>query len=422
MRPLSHNWHPVSNFSRKKIQPPLSVSSAKGSKIHLTSGQIIIDCISSWWCKNLGHSHPRLQKALKNQIEKFEHVIFANCTYDAIEELSCHLSQLHHDKEARVFYSGDGSSSIEIALKLTHHYMKDKYPQRNKFLALSNGYHGETVGAMSVSDTKIYKQSYQSLCFDTDYLDIPYDANPDISRLKNRLENLMPYYSAIIIEPLLQGAGGMLRYSAEVLQEIGSYAQRNDIPIIADEIMTGMGRCGNYLASTIATVSPDIICLSKGLTGGWLPFSATIVSSKFYEYFDGKPFAENFLHSHTYSGNPLGAALALELFAILKNESIFSKTKKLHAELMRIMECGSCWSKPRGLGGVVAIELKVKPNDEENFPALVTKIGIRNGILIRPLGNVLYLMPPLNISKSDLKKVEDGFNVTVKEIEETLIR
>lgn len=421
----NHNWHPTTNQARLNIARPLEVVEAKGSKIKLANNKWLIDCISSWWCKSLGHSHPRLKQALALQADSFEHVIFANCTYDGIEKLSHRLAQLHQDSDAKVFYSGDGSSAVEVALKLTHHYAKDNTPGKTKFIALTNGYHGETIGAMSVSCNPLYKNSYQEMCFATDFITVPYDTDPDLSKLNQQLNALEDCHCAIIVEPLFQGAGGMYGYHPKVLQRLVAFARQRHIAVIADEIMTGMGRCGDYLAMNIANEHADIFCLSKSLTSGWLPFSATVVSEKIYEHFISRQFSESFLHSHTFCGNPLGSALALEVFSIIEEENILKQVVALNKKLSTLMDnvVGryQIFFPPRGLGGVIAIELTTPPRQPEIFPAQVTKIGIKHGILIRPLGSVIYLMPPLNISDKDFIDMSYAFEATIADIHKSLI-
>ena len=276
--------------------PPLEVKKAYGSYLELNDGQVLIDAISSWWCKSLGHAHPELQSALKEQMECFEHVILANTTNAGIVELSEKLTSYFKTLK-KVFYAGDGSSAVEIAIKMSLHSRKiEGKPTKNKFMALENGYHGETVMTLALGDLGIYKEDYSDLFPDTAFIKgIPYvnskndplweDCSEYWPAIETQLENEKDRLSAILFEPILQGAGGMLIYSKDFLRRLREWTKANDVHLIADEIMTGFGRTGNRFACDYPEIEADFVCISKGLTSGWLPLSAVLTSNSTYDLF-----------------------------------------------------------------------------------------------------------------------------------------
>ncbi len=418
---LQHIWHPCSQMKDYESFKPLVVESARGCYLHLANGQKVIDAISSWWCKSLGHGHPRLQKALHEQIEKFEHVILANTTNETIVDLSQRLAKLttHLNK---VSFAGDGSCAIEMAIKMSLHARQILGEQkRNKFIALSNSYHGETCIALAVSDLGLYRQPYESLLPEVNFLQgIPYVSGQDDPlwadcsaywpNIEMQLNQQAEQTTAIIIEPIVQGAGGMKIYSADFLRRLRAWTQQHQIHLIADEIMTGMGRTGTMLACQHAKIEPDFLCLSKGLTAGWLPLSVMLTSDAIYAlFYDDYDKGKSFLHSHTYSGNVLAAAVALETFNILEQEAVLQKTPKLESTLLTLMQelaqCTGYLHNVRGIGAMVAADLCVEKPPQRLGYAIFQE-AVKRGALLRPLGNTLYWFPPLNVELDVLKKLQ----------------
>jgi adenosylmethionine---8-amino-7-oxononanoate aminotransferase len=419
---LMHNWHPCSQMKDYEQFRPLVVNKAYGSYIELNDGRKIIDAISSWWCKSLGHNHPKLKIALKDQLEKFEHVIFANTTHQCIAELSRELCSLMPTLD-KVFYAGDGSCAIETAMKMSLHFRALEGKQnKTKFVALRNGYHGETTGALSVSDLGIYRDPYKAMLFEPILIDPLYisgsnDPNWDKAdehwkSVENQLQQCKDSVTAIIVEPILQGAGGMKVYSQDFLAKLAAFAKENDIHVIADEIMTGIGRTGKMLASQHAKITPDFICLSKGLTSGWMPFSAVLTTRNIYKaFYDDYEKGKSFLHSHTYSGNALGASVALATLSIIKEENFSNRANKLQTimreHLNDIANKTGALTNIRGIGAVVAADL-VNPKGTARLGYLLYQEALKLGALLRPLGNTIYWMPPLNIpidTLHDLKRI-----------------
>jgi adenosylmethionine-8-amino-7-oxononanoate aminotransferase len=398
----------------------LEVISASGSHIELKNGQKLIDAISSWWCKSLGHGHPRLKQTLKNQLEKFEHVIQAGTTNETIVALSEKLANLSPGLN-KVFYAGDGSCAVEIAMKMSLHsriLQGDK--TRTQFLALSNGYHGETIGALSVSDLGLYRDPYASLLFPCHFIEgLPYlhddsdplwhNCEPYWDNIAAQLEPYADTATAILIEPIVQGAGGMRIYSQDFLRRLRKFTAERGIHIIADEIMTGLGRTGKMLACEHAQIEPDFICLSKGLTSGFMPFSAVLITQSIYDQFYADyEMGKSFLHSHTYSGNALAASVALEVIRILTEEKLIQKAKEM-SMMMRnmladIAERTGFITNVRGVGAIAAADLVCDPDRRAGFE--MYQQAIARGALLRPLGNTIYWLPPLTIEDDTLNTLK----------------
>ena len=420
-RDLEYLWHPCSQMQDYEKFLPLHVVNAHGPYLELADGRLIIDAISSWWCKALGHGHPRLKDALIKQIHSFEHVILANTTNTTIVDLSEKLASLTKTLK-KVFYASDGSSAIEIALKMSLHARQIQgQPQRNRYVALTNGYHGETLFALSVSDLGLYKQPYQNIVVDTLFIrDLPYVSGIDDPlwqdcgdywwRIEAQLNQHADTITAIIIEPVVQGVGGMLIYSQDFLCRLRMWAHAHDIHLIADEIMTGLGRTGTALACNHAGIEPDFLCLGKGLTGGFLPLSAVLMTPTIYDLFYADyALGRSFLHSHTFSGNALAASVALECLQVLEEENIYARVQT-NASYMRTLmqqladETGKL-TNVRGIGAIVAADLVVT-NQQDRIGYQVYQHAVKYGALLRPLGNTICWLPPLNINNSVLTELQ----------------
>jgi adenosylmethionine---8-amino-7-oxononanoate aminotransferase len=413
-------WHPCSQMKDYEIFKPLSIKRASGCYIELTNGKKLIDAISSWWCKSLGHNHPRLKAALNKQLEKFEHVLLANTTYDAIIQLSEKLTTLTRTLN-KIFYASEGSCAVEIALKMSLHARQISGEQKRKlFVALSNGYHGETMGALSISDVGLYRSPYEPLLFNTKFLGPPYvtsksdslwqDCSEYWNELLKQLEPIATEITAIVIEPILQGAGGMKIYSQDLLKRLRKWSKQHHIHLIADEILTGIGRTGKMLACEHAAIEPDFLCLAKGLTSGWLPLSAVLVSSEIYQlFYDDYAKGKSFLHSHTHCGNALAVSIALETMNIMEEENICTRVQNLEPLLWQYMhevaETTGKLTNIRGIGAVIAADLIIQdPKQRVGFS--VYQEAVKRGALLRPLDNTIYWLPPLNITDSTLNELK----------------
>ena len=349
---LKYIWHPCSQMKDLTNFPPLVVEKASGSYLELKDGRKIIDAISSWWCKSLGHNHPRLKQALLRQLNYFEHVILANTTYEIIVKLSEKLAGLTKNL-TKVSYASDGSCAVEMAMKMSLHARQHLgEPQRQEFMALSNSYHGETGLALSASDLGIYRHAYASILQTVPFIqNIPYvsgsedplwnDCSESWPNIEKQLNLHAEKLTAILVEPIVQGAGGMLVYSKDFLYRLRQWTLANNVHLIADECMTGIGRTGLPLACDQANIEPDFLCLSKGITAGWLPMSAMLTSNKIYDlFFDDYEKGKSFLHSHTHAGNALAAAVAFECLCIMEDENIYAQVKNLELHLKDLMRNG----------------------------------------------------------------------------------
>lgn len=419
-RDLKHIWHPCSQMKDFEQFPPIIIEKAKGSYLHTNKG-VIIDAISSWWCKSLGHNHPAVVDAIQKQLHSFEHVIGANTTHPKLIELGEKLSLLTHKQH--VFFASDGSSSVEIALKLVlqAHFIKGN-THKQQIIKFQNAYHGETLATLSTSDLGLYRSPFSDIGLKTYTLkSIPYttqqnslvwnDCNSHWDAVKTQLDEQKGTTAAIIFEPIVQGAAGMLMYSADFLHKLAHYAKENDIYLVADEIMTGIGRTGEWLACNHAKISPDIICLSKGLTSGSIPFSCTMIDSKIYDlFYDDYASGKSFLHSHTYSCNALGVSAALATINTIENEDILLHSKTLGQFMLQQMtEIGLTTgqlSNIRSIGAIVAADLNPHPFIKR-VGYLISQQALENGALIRPIGNTLYWLPPLNTDTDTILKLAE---------------
>ncbi len=395
--------------------PPLIIERAKGSYLYTDRGPMI-DAISSWWCKSLGHGHPAVIAAIQDQLTRFEHVIGANTTHPKLVLLAEKLTEL--TGKQHTFFASDGSCAVEIAMKLALQAQQLKgNPERQQLITLEHGYHGETVGTLSVSDLGIYKEPFSAWTTPCHTLrNIPYvndesdplwaDCEVIWPNIVKQLDAWRSTACAIILEPIVQGAGGMRCYSADFLHRLARYAKENDIYLIADEIMTGLCRTGKWLACHHADIDPDIICLSKGLTSGSLPLSCALIDHAIYDLFYAD-YAEgrSFLHSHTYSGNALAASAALATLQTMETEGINQQAQAL-GNLMRryfseVVSQSGQLGPIRSIGAIVAADLKPHPTSIRVGHALYQE-ALAQGVLLRPIGNTLYWLPPLTTNEQTI--------------------
>lgn len=423
-RDLRHVWHPCTQMKDTEVFPPVEVVGASGSLLTLRDGSTLVDATSSWWCKTLGHGHPRLRAALTGQAERFEHVIGANTANETLVSLSERLAALCPPL-SKVFYAGDGSSAVEIALKMALHAQRLRgQPGRTKFLALENGYHGESGLSLAVSDLGLYRAPYAAVLPEPIIIGgLPYISGPsdpawdDCSAqwpaIERALNARRDDAAALIVEPVLQGAGGMRVYSPDLLRRLRAWTAQHGVIFVVDEIMTGFWRTGKMLAVDHAGIAPDLMCLSKGLTAGWLPFSATLVHPDLYalfyaDYGQGR----DFLHSNTYSGHALGAAVAREALALYDTPGFGSEVatfaEALFTRWNQVVTATGALHNIRSLGGMAAGELALPPEFTSARAGFrVFREAVARGALLRPLGNTVYWLPPLNTPLTDLDRLAE---------------
>ncbi len=427
-RDLKHVWHPCTQMKDFETYPPLVIHKAKGSYLYTDRGPII-DAIASWWCKSLGHGHPAVIDAMKVQLNRFEHVISADTTHPVMVELAEQLAEISGLQH--VFFASDGSSAVEIAMKLAlHGAQRQGYTTRKQFVALKNSYHGETLATLAVSDLGLYKKPYEGFGPQCHFLQtIPYVANtndplwtscdPDWALTEKELDAVKSTTCALIVEPIVQGAGGMRCYSADFLGRLALWAKTNNIYLIADEIMTGLGRTGKWLASQHAGITPDMICLSKGLTSGTLPLSCVLIDNAIYELFyhdfsDG----HSFLHSHTYSGNALALSAALATINTMQTHSIPQQAESLgvfmRQQFEQVAEQTGKINHIRSIGAIVAGDLV--DNGSKRLGYQLQQAALARGALLRPLGNTLYWLPPLTTDEETIGKLAEITLNSIKDI------
>jgi len=436
---LKYIWHPCSQMKDYEELNPIVIEKGEGVWLYDINGKKYLDCISSWWTNTLGHSNKRINEAIKKQIDNIEHVIFANFSNKPTIELAEKLVEITPDTLEKVFYSDNGSSAVEIALKMSFHYnmQKGNYKKR-KFAALSDAYHGETLGALSVCDVDEFNKVYKPLLLETIRVDGPdccrckYNLRRDtcnaecFQAMEKSLAANHDEISAVIVEPMVQGAAGMKIYSPVYLKKLRSLCDKYHIHLIADEIAVGFGRTGKMFACDHAEISPDFMCLSKGISAGYMPMSAVITTKDVYDCFYGDyTDRKSFIHSHTYSGNAMACAIALENLKIFEEDNIIENNrykglliKKLTMEKAKNSEhVGTV----RSIGMITAIEIVKNKSTKEAYPwhmrigYEIYKIALENGLLLRPIGNVLYFIPPYIISDEE---IEFMVNTCFKSIEE----
>jgi len=375
-------WHPYTQAATSAA--PLPVVGGEGPYLVLEDGRRILDAVSSWWVCVHGHAHPRLADALARQARTLEHVLFAGATHPPAVELAeelCALTGLD-----RVFYSDNGSTAVEVALKMAYQYWRNRGEKRTRFLALEHAYHGDTVGAMSVSGVALFREAFRDLLFEVDRYEG--EIGDDVA--------------AVLVEPILQGAGGMRIHAPAQLAGIAERCREAGTLLIADEVLTGFGRTGKMFACEHAGVAPDIACLSKGLTGGTLPFAATLATEGIYAAFLSEDRGRTFFHGHSYTGNPLGCAVALESLRLFEENRTLERANAIGARLREGLEPlrGSV-EEIRGIGPVWAVELASDAGYLADVGPRMAAAALERGMLLRPLGNVLYAMPPLCLTDAE---------------------
>jgi adenosylmethionine---8-amino-7-oxononanoate aminotransferase len=428
-RDLAHVWHPCTQMKDHEQQIPLiPIRRGKGVWLEDFAGRRYLDCISSWWVNLFGHSNPRINAAVRKQLEQLEHVILAGFTHEPVIELSEALVKVLPAGLTRCFYADNGSSAVEVAVKMSFHYWRNVGRiDKRRFITLSNSYHGETLGALAVGNVDLYKEIYKPLLMDVITVASPdcFEREPgeswaDHSRRKfalmeAALEQHAHETAAVIVEPLVQCAAGMRMYDPVYLQLLREACDRHGVHLIADEIAVGFGRTGTMFACEQAGIRPDFVCLSKGLTGGYLPLSAVVTTEDVYTaFYDEYVKLNAFLHSHSFTGNPLACAAALETLRIFADENVVARNRELSAHMGALtaeLRDHPHVAEVRQRGMILAIELvrdkagRVPYPWQERRGLRVYRHGLENEMLLRPIGSVVYFMPPYVISKDELTQM-----------------
>jgi adenosylmethionine-8-amino-7-oxononanoate aminotransferase len=401
-----HLWHPFTQQRGWEREEPLIVERAEGTDLIDTEGRRYIDGVSSLWCNVHGHRHPVIDAAVHEQLDRIAHSTMLGLSHPSAIELAARLADIAPSGLSRVFYSDSGSTAAEIALKMAFQYWQQQggeHARKTKFVALRDAYHGDTVGSVSVGGIELFHSLYRPLLFDT------LKAEPgDSAEMERLLVENEGEVAAVIMEPLVQGAAGILVHPKGYLRAVRELCDRHGVLLILDEVATGFGRTGRMFACEHEGVTPDLLCLAKGITGGYMPLAATLATERIYDGFLGE-FGEfrTFFHGHTYTGNPLACAAALATLDVFEQERTLERLQPklaLLGDLLEPLEAHPAVAEVRRRGTMTGIELAGFPL-EARMGHQVTLEARRRGAIVRPLGDVVVLMPPLSISEADLKRL-----------------
>ena len=411
-------WHP---FTQHGLEPQmLPISRAEGAWLEASDGQRIFDGISSWWVITHGHRHPKIVRAIQEQADKLDQVVFAGFTHEPAETVARELIKIAPSGLAHVFFSDSGSTAVEVALKMALGYWRNTGQKRTRILALEHAYHGDTVGTMSAGARGVFNAAYAPLLFDVER--IPYPAAGREQLTFDALDKACRSgdTAAFILEPLILGAGGMLIYDAATLAEMRRICSAYGVLFIADEVMTGFGRTGTLFASEQAHISPDILCVAKGITGGSIPLAATLCSEAIYAAHLSEDRARTFFHSSSYTGNAIACAAAVANLKIWRTEPVRERIAALAAaqeQCLEGLEGDPHFANGRQIGTITAVELTGRAGGYLDNVALSLRSKLlARGVLLRPLGNTVYVMPPYCATADELKSVYEKLTEAVDEV------
>lgn len=436
---IKYIWHPDTQMKDLEKHPPIIIKKGKGIYVWDIKGKKYIDGISSWWVNTLGHSNAKLNRALFEQAKKLEHVLFAGYSHEPAIELAERMVKASAEPLTKVFFSDNGSTAMEVALKMAFQYqMQRGKPNKQKFVTLKNSYHGDTLGSVSLGGVDIFYKLFKPLLFDVFQADAPNCYRCPLGKERgccnieciSYVEKIFEQHSdkiaGMVIEPLVQGAGGMVMYPAEYIKKLRKLCDDYDILLIDDEVAMGFGRTGKLFAYEHAGISPDISAHSKGITAGYMPLAVTMATDEIFNaFYDDYSTVKTFYHGHSYTGNPLACAIAVENLKIFEKEKIIDKIQpkiiKLGKEIKKFEELDFVGD-VRQTGMVAAIELVKDKNTKERFD-FTKRIGfkicneaVNNGLILRPIGDVLYFMPPYVINEKEIEKITNITYNAIKEI------
>lgn len=416
-RDLKVIWHPYTQM--QTAQPPVPVVRGEGACLYDENGKKYIDGVSSWWVNIHGHSHPYIAKKVAEQLTKLEHVIFAGFTHPTAVELAERLLAILPNNQKKVFYSDNGSTAVEVALKMCLQYWNNKGQQRTKILAFKNAYHGDTFGAMAVSGRSAFTAAFDSLLFEVEFIDLPNEDN--IEHLKSQISDLKSELACFIFEPLVQGSAGMLMYEAKYLNELIAHCRKESVFTIDDEVFTGFGRTGKRFACNHITEQPDIMCFSKGLTGGTMALGITTCTQSIFDAFLSDDKLKTLFHGHSFTANPVACSAALASMDLFLEESTTANINRIaeaHTRFADRIKGHLKIKTVRQTGTIIAMEWETGDNTSY-FSSLRDKLYnyfLDAGIILRPLGNIIYILPPYCITDADLNYIYSKIEQALEEI------
>ncbi|MES2873218.1 MAG: adenosylmethionine--8-amino-7-oxononanoate transaminase [Bacteroidota bacterium] len=408
-------WHPYTQMH--KAAPPIPIVRGEGIYLIADDGRKFMDAVSSWWVNIHGHAHPYIAEKVHDQLRTLEHVIFAGFTHPSAVELAERLLSILPDNQKKVFYSDNGSTAVEVALKMCLQYWSNAGQPRTKVLAFNDSYHGDTFGAMSVSARSAFSQPFERMLFEVDFIELPNAKN--ISAIKEQLSALASELAAFIFEPLVQGAGGMNMYEAKYLDELLAHCKKEGILTIADEVMTGFGRTGKLFASCHLKEQPDVMCLSKGITGGTMALGLTTCASKIFEAFLSEDKLKTLFHGHSFTANPVSCAAALASLDLLLNPDTLTSITRISAQHKQFALRISRHLKVRTIrqtGTILALEWQTD-GQTSYFNSLrddLYNFFLEKGVILRPLGNIIYIMPPYCITNEQLEYIYTQIEIALE--------
>jgi adenosylmethionine-8-amino-7-oxononanoate aminotransferase len=415
-RDLDTIWHPYTQM--KTAAKPIPIVKGEGVYLFTEDGKKLIDAVSSWWVNIHGHSHPYIAEKVFEQLMQLEHVIFAGFTHPQAVQLAQNLLTIIPKNQAKIFYSDNGSTAVEVAIKMCLQFWSNKGMQRQKILAFKNAYHGDTFGAMAVSGRSAFTAPFDAFLFDVEFIDLPNKEN--LEALKLKISQLKSELACFIFEPLVQGAGGMLMYAAADLDQLIAHCKQEDILTIADEVMTGFGRTGKIFASDHLENKADLMCFSKGLTGGTMPLGITSCKQEIYDAFLSDDKLKTLFHGHSFTANPVACAAANASFDLLIQPQTIQNIQRIeakHDEFKLQIEKHSKLKEIRQCGTILALEWNTEGTSYfNNIRDVLYQFFLEKGIILRPLGNILYIMPPYCISNTDLDYIYEQIKIALQDI------
>jgi adenosylmethionine-8-amino-7-oxononanoate aminotransferase len=414
-------WHPFTQM--KTAAAPIAIVKGEGARLYDEAGNVYIDAIASWWMNLHGHAHPHIAAALRHQAETLEHVIFADFTHRPAVELAERLLAKMPQNQARIFYSDNGSTAVEVAIKMAFQYWYNVEKPRKKIIALEGAYHGDTFGAMAVGERSAFSAPFDPFLFEVIFVEAPLPGKEELAlaQLKKLLADYPEQIAAFIFEPLVQGSGGMRMYEAEALDRMLQLCIEAEIILIADEVMTGFGRTGKMWATDYLKNKPDIFCLSKGLTGGTMAFGATTCTAKIFDAFWSDDKLKTLFHGHSCTGNPLACSVALASLDLMEKPETWASIRRIenaHNDFAKKISENLLVKNLRQRGVILAFDIETGQHTSyfNNLRDRIWRFFIERKLLLRPLGNTVYVLPPYCITDQELGMVYDGIESLLEDL------